>query len=74
MARAGVAAHSSSGATEVVHIVEYTEFYDFCWACQWVEAGQRYGWWFVENPAVWDHVGSWHGPMWKPPWESMGPP
>ena len=74
MARACVAAHLSSGATEVDHDVKYMEYNDLWWVCQWVEAEQRYDWWFVENPAVWDHAGSWHGPKWKPPWVWMAPP
>ena len=74
MARAGVAAHSSSGATELDYDVEYVEKNDLWRACRWVAAEQRYGWWFVKRPAEWDHAGSWHGPIWQPPWEWVAPP
>ena len=62
MARAGVAAHSSSPATEVAYDVEYVE-YELVGAP--VGPGW-YCWWLVDND------GTLQGPgIWRPPWEFL---
>ena len=49
MARAGVAAHSSSAATEVAFDVEYLEDQDLWCACQWDPTRPGHAWYIVHQ-------------------------
>ena len=59
MARAGVAAHSSSAATKVANHVDHVEYQDVWWARQWDPARQWHCWWLVDDdgtrlfPGIW---------------------
>ena len=66
MARAGVAAHSSSVATGVAYDVEYFEYHDVRRAYQWDPDPPGYAWFFVDKGD-----GRWRCPAWRPPWEFL---
>ena len=66
MARAGVAAHSSSVATGVAYDVEHFEYHDVRWAYQWDPDRPGYAWFFVDKDD-----GRWSCPVWRPPWEFL---